>query len=655
MRVFITLILTLFVFSTASNGFQVHPDEGLTSNSRRARRAYQRAEDAWRLYEKSVAVAELKQALRHDPEFIEAHLLLAEIHYQNNEFALSIKPLKTAISIDEDFFPMARYYLARSCFYTASYNEALKSFEKIVDDEKLSARYVTSSKRYIESARFALHAMENPVPYDPQNPGPAINSEYAEYSPALTADEQTLIFTRRKPLKGHWSGRDDYYREDFYISHFQDGRWQEAVNPGPPLNSDGNEGAQTITADGRHMYFTACNRPEGVGRCDIYYAERIGGKWTKPSNMGRPVNSTAWDSQPSVSTDGQTLYFASSRSGNVGNTDIWKTTMDGDGVWTEPVNLGSVINTPGRELSPFIHPDNNTLYFASDGHPGMGGLDIFVSRRQEDGSWGEPFNLGYPVNTHRDEFALIVGASGERAWFASEKEGGFGESDLYFFELYPEVRPNPVSYMRGVVFDAQTEDPLMAYFELTELESGTRIARAASDPLDGTFLVAVPKGKDLGLHVVKENYLFFSEYFNYGEARTAIEPYERNIPLQPIEEGSRVVLRNLFFDTDSYTLKPASMPELQRLRDLLLKNPGLQIEIGGHTDSTGTFVYNLRLSEKRAQSVYEYLTEEGVSSERLHFKGYADTQPVDTNQTEEGRANNRRTEFRVLNNNQRDR
>ncbi len=651
MRVFITFVLTLFLLANALTGLHAQPDDSLTSNSRRARRAYQRAEDAWRLYEQTVAVAELKQALTHDPEFIEAQLLLAEIYYQNEEYALSIDPLEKAIMIDEGFFPMARYYLARSWFYTASYREALNSFEKIVRDEQLSEQFINSSNMYIESSRFALIALENPVPYDPKNPGPAINSEYAEYSPALTADEQTLIFTRKKPLKGHWSGSDDYYHEDFYISYFQDGQWQEALNLGPPLNTDGNEGAQTITADGRHLYFTACNRPDGIGRCDIYYAERIGGQWTKPLNLGRPVNSTAWDSQPSVSADGKTLYFTSGRSGNTGTTDIWKTTMDGEGIWNEPVNMGLVINTSGRELSPFIHPDNQTLYFASDGHPGMGGLDIFVSRRQEDGSWGEPVNLGYPVNTHRDEFAMIVGASGENAWFASEKEGGFGQSDLYFFELYAEVRPKPVSYMKGVVFDAETNDPLKADFELTDLDSGTQIASAASDPIDGTFLVAVPTEKNLGLHVIKENYLFFSEYFSYGETRTAVEPYERNIPLQSISEGSRVVLRNVFFDTDSYTLKPSSIHELERLRDLLRNNPGLYIEIGGHTDSTGSFEYNLKLSEKRAQSVYEYLTDEGISKERLHYEGYADTQPIDTNQTEEGRANNRRTEFRVLNQN----
>lgn len=648
MHVFITFFLTLFILTTAPSGLHAQPDEDLTSSSRRATRAYHRAADAWRLYDQAVAVAELEQALAHDPDFIEAHLLLAEIYYQNEEYALSINPLEKAIKIDEGFFPMARYYLGRSYFYTASYREALNNFEKIVRDEQLRTRFISSSNRYIESSRFALHALENPVPYDPQNPGPGINSEYAEYSPALTADEQTLIFTRKKPLKGHWSGSDDYYHEDFYISHFRDGQWQKALNLGPPLNTDGNEGAQTITADGRHLYFTACNRPDGIGRCDIYYAERIGGQWTKPVNLGRPVNSTAWDSQPSVSADGKTLYFTSSREGNIGTTDIWKTSMDGQGTWNEPVNLGPGINTPGREISPFIHPDNQTLYFASDGHPGMGGLDIFVSRRQEDDSWGEPENLGYPINTHRDEFALIVGASGENAWFASEKEGGFGQSDLYFFELYTQVRPQPVSYMKGVVFDAETKDPLKADFELTDLESGTPIARAASDPVDGTFLVAVPIGKDLGLHVVKENYLFFSEYFNYGETRTAVEPYERNIPLQSIGEGSRIVLRNVFFDTDSYTLKPSSIPELERLRDLMQKNPGLYIEIGGHTDSTGSFEYNLSLSEKRAKSVYEHLTEEGINPERLHYKGYADTQPIDTNQTEEGRANNRRTEFRIL-------
>ncbi len=648
MRAIVILFLTLFFFGTALPELHAQPGDELTSTSRRARRAYHRAEEAWRFHDQDIAVQELKQALARDPDFIEAYLLLAEIHYQNEEYKLSINPLQKAIEINEEFFPMAHYYLGRSYFYTAQYYEALKVFEAIVDLEQLRTRFLDGSRRYIESCKFALHALEHPVPYDPHNLGPGVNSEYSEYSPALTADEQTLIFTRKKPLEGHWSGTQAHYHEDFYISHYREGFWQEAKNLGPPLNTDGNEGAQTITADGRHLYFTACNRPDGVGRCDIYYAQRSGSQWTTPVNLGRPVNSTSWDSQPSVSPDGKALYFASARAGNIGSIDIWKAFMDDDGNWQEPVNLGSVVNTSGRELSPFIHPDNQTLYFASDGHPGMGGLDIFISRRQEDGSWGKPVNLGYPANTHRDEFALIVGASGRNAWFASEKEGGFGKSDLYVFELYPEARPAPVTYMKGIVYDFETNDPLEAGFELIDLESGATIITASSDPVDGTFLVAVPTGKDLGLHVVKDRFLFFSEYFRYSEIRTAIEPYERNIALKAIHEGSRVVLRNVFFATDSYTLKPSSLPELERLLQLLRENPGLEIEISGHTDNTGSFEHNLWLSEKRAQRVYDYLTSKGIDPHRLRYKGYADTQPIDTNKTEEGRANNRRTEFSVL-------
>lgn len=647
MRVFITLLLMPFLLGTATSGLLAQPTDDLSTSSRRARRDYLRAEEAWRLYDKSVAVENLEQAISRDPNFIEAHLLLAEIHYQNEDYDQSIMPLKQAISINEDFFPMAHFYLAKSYFYTAHYHEALDIFNKVIKGEYPENR-ITESYRYIESCEFALYAMENPVPFTPENAGPAINSEYSEYSPALTADEQTLIFTRKKPLPGYAAVWQTSYHEDFYISHFQDGSWQEAVNLGPPLNTDGNEGAQTVTADGRQMFYTACNRPDGVGRCDIYFSERRGNAWTTPVNLGRPVNSPAWDSQPSVSADGSTLYFASSRRGSIGNIDIWKTTLDDSGNWTEPVNLGPLINTPGRELSPFIHPDNKTLYFASDGHPGMGRLDIFVSRRKEDGSWGEPQNLGYPINTHRDEFALIVGASGKNAWFASDVEGGYGKSDLYYFELYPDARPTPVTYMKGIVYDAETNEPLNAVFDLIDLEKGITITSASSDAVDGSFLVTVPTGHDLGLHVAKNNYLFFSAYFSYSETRTAIEPYIRNIPLQPIHEGSRVVLRNVFFETDSYTLQPESMPELERLRNLLQENPAMHIEIGGHTDSTGTYEYNLELSEKRAKRVYNYLIEEGISKERLRYKGYADTQPIDTNQTEEGRANNRRTEFRVF-------
>lgn len=641
-------IIVVLVFQLIVTVVDAQITEQLTSESRRARRAYERAAEAYRLFDNYAAVKELKKALNFDHNFIEAHLLLAEIYFHEGDYEKSIEPWQSAVFIDSLFFPAARYYLGSALFRSGHYEKALESFNIVLQMKRLRPAILEQTEKYLESCHFALSAIENPVPFNPVNPGPAINSQYSEYSPALTADEKTLIFTRKKAL-GRLAEHDQaYYYEDFYISTFVDGAWSEARNLGPPLNTTGNEGAQTITADGRHMYFTACNRPDGFGSCDIYYASLQGGVYSKPVNVGLPLNSSAWDSQPSVSSDGQTIYFASSRPGNIGITDIWMATRNADGNWNMPQNLGPVINTTGSELSPFIHHDNQTLYFASDGHPGMGGLDIFYSRRCENGQWGEPVNIGYPVNTHGDEFGMIVGASGMFAWFASDKEGGFGNSDLYIFELYEEARPQMVTYMKGVVYDSENLEPLHVSFKLKDVKTGELIIKSSSDPIDGSYLVAIPTGKELALNVSKTGYLFFSENFNYKDPKTAVAPYIRDIPLQPIDDGHTIVLRNVFFEIDSYQLEPASYPELERLLLLLQQNQEITIEVSGHTDNTGSYDHNLLLSQNRARSVRNFLTGKGVSPKRIHYKGYADTRPVDTNDTPEGRANNRRTEIQIL-------
>ncbi len=646
MKPFSFFILFLLVLGFQPLQAQVADD--LTTRNNRARSAFQSGVQAYRLMDYDQAVYYFQRAINHDPEFIEAYILKAEVYYSDEQYEHSAAAYEQAIRVDSLFFPSKHFYLGSALLKTGQYQKARNRLNIFLELPGISDSMRESAGKHLEQCAFAIDAQENPVPFEPVNPGSAINSEFAEYSPTLTADEQTLVFTRKKPRTDPalMSYGPEY--EDFYVSHYKDGAWTEAENLGPPINTPGNEGAQSISADGRHLFYTACNRPEGVGSCDIYYARRTGDRWSTPSNMGRVVNSTSWDSQPSISPDGRTLYFTSARSGSYGKMDIWKTSLDDSGNWQTPVNIGPAINTSGREMSPFIHPDNQTLFFASDGHMGMGGLDIFYSRKQKDGSWGEPVNIGYPINTYADEFSLVVGAKGDIAWFASDKFGGYGETDIYYFDLYEAARPDPVTYMRGIVYDKETGEKLRAFFELTDVELDEVIAMSVSDPETGSFLVSIPTGRNLALNVNKTGYLFFSENFSYADERVGIDPYTRDIPLQPIKEGVAVVLRNIFFDTDQYELKPESKIELLRLAELMQENPEMKVEISGHTDNVGAYEYNLELSRNRARSVLEFLTEQGVEENRLEYEGYADTRPIDTNETEEGRANNRRTEFEVL-------
>lgn len=647
---FKNLILKFFFILFVFNCYNVYSQQALqelTTSSRRAREAFENAINHYNSWETGKAEEEFLRAIEIDPDFIEPYVILGEMYHDAQRYEDCIEIYKSAIEIDTDFFPNNHFYLANSKLKLGKYEKAKSRIKVFIKYDEISSEMRDKADRILEVCNFAIEAIESPVPFEPVNIGAAINTEFAEYSPSLTADETTIYFTRKQQGEhGSEYGPGEY--EDIYYSHKDDGEWQPARNLGEPVNSPRNEGFLSVSADGQHLFFTACNRPSGVGSCDIYYSRRKGDSWEEPQNMRTPVNSRDWDSQPSTTADGKTLYFTSARRGNIGTTDIWMTEFQSDSTWKTPENLGSVINTSGREISPFIHPDNRTLFFASDGHIGMGGYDLFYSRRDEDGNWSEPVNLGYPINTHEDQFSLFIGASGREAYFASEADTEEDETDIYYFELYEEARPEPLTYMKGEVFDKYTKQPLHASFELIDLETDEVLINSESDAYDGSFLVAIPLDMNIGLNVSASEYMFFSKNFSLERAYTGIEPYHMDIPMRPIEAGETTVLRNIFFEYDEYELKPESKSELDRLVKLLENNPDIRIEIGGHTDNIGSYEYNKELSLNRAKSVYQYLAENGIDPERLEYEGYADTKPIDTNETEEGRANNRRTEFKIL-------
>lgn len=645
----LTFLLFTLVWPTDKLHAQRQQQE-LTTRNNRARNAFEDAVHQYNMRDIESATESFQRAIRYDPEFIEAYIVMGEMFQSAERYEEAMDAYQQAINIDTDFYPGMLYQFSESALAIGKYAEARDKLNMFLEYDPMPENARQRAERLLVTSNFGTEAKKNPVPFDPQNLGDAINSEHDEYAPTLTADEQTLIFTRKKPREDMnyiHMGRE---YEDFYITTRKDGLWSPAKNLGPPINTQFNEGAQSISADGMHLYFTACNRPDGFGSCDIYYAKREGDEWSQPVNIGPPVNTPSWDSQPSISPDGRTLYFVSNRSGNYGRMDIWRSVRKNDGRWSEPENLGPVVNTRGREMSPFIHPDNQTLFFASDGHVGMGGMDLFYTRKDENGKWVEPVNLGYPINTHADEISLVVGASGKEAYFASEKQGGEGGSDLYFFELYQEARPQIVTYMKGYVFDAVTNKRLKAAFELVDLISEEILVQSHSDQVNGEFLIPIPVRRNLALNVWRDGYLFFSENFSFQDIRTGVDPHHYDVPLQPVREGESVVLRNVFFEFDSAELLPESVVELKRLYTFLEQNPGIQIEISGHTDSTGSFSYNKTLSENRALSVFNYLIDKGIDKSRLAYAGYADTKPIATNETEEGRSRNRRTEFLVTGN-----
>jgi outer membrane protein OmpA-like peptidoglycan-associated protein len=447
--------------------------------------------------------------------------------------------------------------------------------------------------------------------------------------------------------------RQENHNEDFYKSVKRNGEWLVAEFLSKEINtSNFNEGAQNISPDGNYLFFTGCNRPDGLGRCDIYISKREGNDWSKPFNIGGPVNTAGWESQPSISADGRTLYFVSTRQGGYGGYDIWSSELNTDGTWSSPVNLGPEINTSYDEQSPFIHPDNESLYFSSNGWPGMGNKDLFLSRKAYSGEkqtgWQKPENLGFPINTFAEESGLSISSNGKLAFFSSNQKEGFGKLDIYSFELPEKLKPKAVTYVKGNVFDNLSKEVLDAHIQITNLANGKTIYDEIADPETGVFLATLPAGKSYGLTVSKEGYLFYSQNFTLlGNLEN--QPFSMDISLQKINIGGMVILNNIFFETNKYDLLPESMIELQQLILFLRENPTVSIEIGGHTDNIGEDQSNLFLSRDRSKTVYEYLIKNKIPLKNLSFKGYGEGQPISDNNTEQGRKNNRRTEFKITN------
>ncbi len=605
------------------------------------------------------AIAEFEKALKLDPTFIDAQIQWAAINKELNRFQLAETGFQKVLNIDPDYDYQVIYALAVTKKQLEKYNEAAALFQQYAESGATNKILLQKADYQAKSCRLIDDAKNNPVPFEPVSLGLNINTKNSEYLPSLTVDGQTLIYTVRIGMN-----------EDFYFSRKVNGTWQKG-EPIDILNTPENEGAHNISADGKFLVFTDCGGRKGYGSCDIFYSENIKGQWTPAKNIRSPINTSHWESQPSLSADGSEIYFCSSRPGGFGDSDIWVSKRNQDGTWGTPENLGENINTASAEQSPFIHPDGETLYFSSSGLPGMGAADLFVVRKQEDGTWGEPKNLGYPINTSDSEGALIVSLDGKTAYFATDRKYGspgdditFGDvtrgsdTDIYSFQLYPEVRPQPVTYVKANVFDILTNDKLIADVEFVNLSTG-KVHISSKTDSEGEFLVCLPMGKNYSLNVSKEKYLFHSENFSLEEKSTLSEPYLLDIGLQPIPDlmtstengiqGSKpVVLKNVFFETAKADLRPESVTELMRLKKLLDENPALRIQINGHTDDVGSDDDNLKLSDARAKAVYDFLVAANIREDRMRYKGFGESKPIDTNDTPEGRQNNRRTEFEVI-------
>jgi outer membrane protein OmpA-like peptidoglycan-associated protein/tetratricopeptide (TPR) repeat protein len=612
----------------------------------------------------------LDKALKKDERFWEAHLLAGEFCEYLKDYYGALGHYEAAIKINPNHSATdaTYYYAGILLFQMGKYEQSEEYLTRLVKNRAANPEYVREGKRLIQCSQFAINSIQNPREFNPINIGPGINTKDPEYFPTITVDGKTILFTRRivEPRS-----RPHGVQEDFYISDYDETnkKWGQAIALPKNINTLFNEGAPTIGPDGRSLIFVACSDMSGVnygegregkGSCDLFYTKKVGSRWLNPVNIPGYINTSLWETQPSLSADGKTLYFIREikNKGASDNADIYMSKLQENGTWGQPIRLPDVINTPYAEESVLIHPDGKTLYFASKGHIGMGGTDLFVSRMDDNGNWSEPQNLGYPINTSYNENSLMVSPEGDIAFFASNRKGGYGELDIYYFELPADLRPTKTLYFEGVVYDVNTKKPLGGKFELIDIQSGNIVVTEYADVETGEFTVSLPVNREYALKVTHDGYAYFSANFNMTVPEDQ-EVKHMDVPLTPIvNSGSEIVLANIFFDRNKSDLKKESFVELANLIEYLNKNPTVKIEIGGHTDTRDDDAKNLELSTRRAKVVYDYLIQKGIQPNRLSYKGYGETQLLITDEQianlstdkekEAAHQKNRRTVYKIL-------
>lgn len=593
----------------------------------------------------AAAITKLNDALKLDPKFVDVFLSRAGIYANMKNYRASVSDFETGMQMDSVYSNTYLLPYSISLAGVGRFDKALEVVNRFLQTPRLNVQSIKAGNYRKKTYEFALGLQQrlkekgmSGYVFAPKNMGQNVNSDALEYFPSFTIDGSRVIFTRRQ--------NND---EDFYESIYTNGGWTKAEPVTGKINTNLNEGAQNISQDGDWLIFTGCNYPEGAGSCDLYIAYKMkNGGWTEPENMGRVINTEFWESSPSLSPDKKSLYFSSSRAGGYGGKDIWVTHRSNTGRWSQPINLGKSVNTASDEACPFIHADNQTLYFNSDGHLGYGMTDLFLVKKNVDETWGTPVNLGYPINTIDDEGSIIVSPDGRTSYYASDGMDTKGGLDLFSFDLREDIRASRVLWVKGKVYDKKTNNGLPSAVELTDISSKKVISTLQTDE-DGNYLVTLPVGRDYAFNVSRKGYLFYSDNFSM-KTHLPDSALVVNIPLQPIEAGATVVLKNIFFDTKKYELKPESVTELDRVVQLMTENPAVKISISGHTDNVGQPADNLLLSNNRARAAIAYLQKRGINVKRLSAKGFGAGKPIADNGGESGRAQNRRTELSIISN-----
>lgn len=582
----------------------------------------------------SSALKTANQILAADPQSKDAHLLLADVYEKLDSTDLEIIHLNKAGELGREWEVVFR--LGEAYFKKSDYPEALRYYNIYTDYKNIPEK-----KQFLLACKMANCKFEM---YSINNTG-QLNSGKGEYWPTVSADGKKVVFNRTS------NASNSQTNTEVYMGLPDSVMWQIARPVNDSIVFD-NVGIQKLGEGERILFFTACSRPDGMGDCDIYLLKFEDGKWGDPLNAGDLVNSSQWEGQPTFSTENRFLYFSSERSGGNGKKDIWRAELtgfseNGKPQWETPVNLGSLINTSGNEISPFMYDEKHTFFFASDGHPGMGGMDLFVADVDNLGDISNLKNLGYPINTNYDDDALTLNYICDTTYFSSARQTAKG-MEIFAFNFDRGLTTTPIAYVKVKVNDMFTKKPVQVEVKLESQPFKTSRFQTQNTDENGEAMFYVLLNRNYAFTVAEPGYLYTSKFVNQGKANSIGEPEVLEMELQPIEIGAEVQLYNIYFETDSFRILPQSESELQNLVAFLANNKDLKVEIQGHTDSSGNAENNRILSERRAKSVVDYLVKNGIVISRLKFGGYGDKVPIASNDTPEGRLLNRRTTIKIL-------
>ncbi len=593
-------------------------------------------------------ISMLEKAIEKDSNFFEAHLRLGSAYrIMLNASKAKYHIYKACLLRPSQKDLAGAYFMVSEYFFKDNNYLVAKEYANKTIKYTIQESLKSQARKVIADSDFSINQLATAPNINIKKMGNPLNTYYMQGFPVLTADGENLIFFKRDGTKPAES-------EDIMISKRENNYWSTPVPISDSINSPYNEGMCTISGDGRTLVFASCKRLDGIEQsCDIYVSYKRGKDWSVPVNLGNNVNSKYWDSEPSLSADGNTVFFSSDRKGGLGKEDIYMSTKDERGIWTPAKNVGAPINSIGREVSPFIFADNKTLFFSTDNRTGMGGFDIFYTQKSDTSVWVNPINIGAPINTSTNDVSIFITSNSEKGYYSiDEKQEGmahYTRGFLYEFDIPLALKSSLKKniFLKGKITDIDTKAAIGARIELLNLATGKVVQQVFADDINGEYIIVLGEGKEYDLHVENKKYLFHSSYLDFRKSES-FDSKKVDIALKPIKIGSVLVLNNVFFKTNDFQLDQKSKTELLKLVDLLKTNRTTKIEISGHTDNVGTEINNQSLSLKRAKEVVAFLNMAGIPKDRIIAKGYGSAKLIAGNDSEEGRAMNRRIEAKVL-------